>query len=272
MIDDTSRAEKVVDMNIFMKITHNPESLLTDAENVILTRDLIQSLFTGISPWCPTPTIVFMVTPVAPLYFDYTFSNFTKLFPLSPTSLTSTNGSLCTDLPNTTYSLSPTPSFLSLLPSPLRLVVSPTTKKGNYSFSLLGFYGNSDFQIFSSQVKLTVRGNWGPPVFNFSKTQDTLSYWTVTVVKGDRANWEMPEIWDPDGDGWEIKVDLGKAGAWARERKGYIEIEPDQSAVVGVDYLVKIELKDDNIVRQMSSTYKLVIKVENAEFLEQVAQ
>ena len=56
------------------------------------------------------------------------------------------------------------------------------------------------------------------------------------MVKGDRANWEMPEISDPDRDGWEVKVDLGKAGVWARERKGYIEIEPDESAVVGVDY------------------------------------
>ena len=152
----------------YIIITHSPESVLTDAENVILTRDLVQSALTGIQPWCPS--IEYMVTPVAQLYFDYTFSNFTKLFPLSPTSLTSTNGSLCTDLPNTTYSLSPTPSFLSLLPSPLRLVVSPTTKKGNYSFSLLGFYGSSQLQIFSSQVNLTVRGNWGPPVFNYSKT------------------------------------------------------------------------------------------------------
>ena len=91
------------------------------------------------------------------------------------------------------------------------------------------------------------------------------------MVKGDRANWEMPEISDPDRDGWEVKVDLGKAGVWARERKGYIEIEPDQSAVVGVEYYVKIELKDNNTVRQMSSKYKLVIKVENPKFLEQVA-
>jgi hypothetical protein len=38
----------------------------------------------------------------------------------------------------------------------------------------------------------------------------------VTVIKGDRAIWEIPEIVDPDGDGWEVRVDMGKAGgsAW----------------------------------------------------------
>jgi hypothetical protein len=112
-----------------------------------------------------------MVTPVAPLYFDYTFSNFNKLFPLSQTSLISKDGSLCTDLPATTYSLSPSYPFLSLLQNPLRLVVSPTTQKGTYSLSLLGFYGTSQFQIFSSQVKLTVRGNLGPPFFSFTQIQ-----------------------------------------------------------------------------------------------------
>jgi hypothetical protein len=31
-----------------MLITNSPESVLTDAENVILTRDLVQSALTGI--------------------------------------------------------------------------------------------------------------------------------------------------------------------------------------------------------------------------------
>jgi hypothetical protein len=152
-----------------MLITHSPESVLTDAENVILTRDLVQSALTGIQPWCPS--IEYMVTPVAQLYFDSTFSNFNKLFPLSQTSLISKDGSLCTDLPSTTYSLSPSYPFLSLLQNPLRLIVSPTTQKGTYSLSLLGFYGTSQLQIFSSQVKLTIRGNLGPPFFSFTQIQ-----------------------------------------------------------------------------------------------------
>jgi hypothetical protein len=48
LIDDTSRAQQIVDMISYMLITNYPESVLTDAENGILTRDLVQTLFTGI--------------------------------------------------------------------------------------------------------------------------------------------------------------------------------------------------------------------------------
>jgi hypothetical protein len=48
LIDDTSRAQKIINMISYMLITNSPESVLTDAENVILTRDLVQSALTGI--------------------------------------------------------------------------------------------------------------------------------------------------------------------------------------------------------------------------------
>jgi len=70
----------------------------------------------------------------------------------------------------------------------------------------------------------------------------------------------LPEISDPDGDLWSVRVDLGEAIVFASFSNNSLSLEPKISSARKNPYSISIRLTDNNQAPK-SSLYSLSIMV-----------